>query len=122
MASEVFEFLWRVSGVNYRWLDTRATNAGRDKVARPWLTNAVPLGSPYGGWEYDPLRTTTGLFRTFAQTDPGSEGIQAFANEYGLLGVAESILVPMPKPKVGQTLGWGESLAEWERHIYRMRR
>jgi hypothetical protein len=36
---------------------------------------------------YDPLREETGLFRTFADTEPTPEGCLAFANRYGCLQV-----------------------------------
>src|SRR5262245_16983262 len=119
MATDVFEFRWRVSEGGYQWLNRRAAG---DKVVQPWLTDAVPLGTMYDYEEYYPLQKATGLFRTFAETAATQEGIQSFAHEYGLLGESSKLIEVPPRKPGGGNVGHGEAFSTWEHHIATMRR
>jgi Helix-turn-helix domain len=74
------DFIWRVATHGHVW---RASAP----LARP--TTIERFLGPYHEWdvrEYEPLREHTGLFQTFAYTEPTEEAILAFADEYGPLG------------------------------------
>jgi hypothetical protein len=73
--------------------------------------------------QYLPLAAFPGLFRVFADTEPGRDGIKAFADRFGPLGrdIAKQIpLYDQPNAK-GVPVGTGEPLAAWSDEILIMR-
>jgi hypothetical protein len=66
---------------------------------------------------YHPLREETGLFRTFARTDPSPDGILDFANRFGELGWPEYV-------SAGVVSGSDPAgdLRAWQHHVAEMRR
>lgn len=124
-AAPAFQFRQLVHEGGYRWIETRPafSQGGEGKPGR-YLTSGTPLGVAYNAVGYSPLHPSmAALFRTFADLEPTEEAIQAFANEYGLLGdpVTTWIVLPM-EGAASQTIGWGESLRGWTREIHAMRR
>jgi hypothetical protein len=93
-------FIWQVNSDGYFWTG--------DQDERELL----PLPDDRAAREYVPMEEHTGLFRTFAFTEPTEPAILAFANRYGLLGV-------------GTMEGWkivpNERLSIWESQILAMR-
>lgn len=129
MAGEIFDFEWFVHNKGYEWLEAaRPTAAGvlpgraaGDSAADiiPWV---VAAGEPSSlnladRRKYFPLRDHSCLFRVFAETQVDPEGITAFANDYGLLGMrldaGQGPAMPM--------IGTAEPVAAWESEIVAIR-
>jgi hypothetical protein len=90
-------------------------NPNRPRAPEPLLTLRTDEVAPYR-----PLEAETGLFLTFASTDPTPEGVLQFAHRYGRLGKGvEMAFYPgwEDKPGVLQTGESCEPLSEWYRHI-----
>jgi len=126
----VFEFTWDVYEGGYRWVETvqaRALTqptplkpaidheaAGAEVRPQLFLTDGLPLtAGSFRARHYQPLHLHSSLFRTFAETVPTREGILAFADEYGPLGVGVPIELPPPGTSGIQTFGTGEPLSVW---------
>jgi hypothetical protein len=113
MPSSVYEFQWPVptSGDGYAWVECR-TDRG-DTV--------LGLG-PRADAEfttYRPLQRGMALHRELAATEPTAEGVAAFANRYGPLGLGPGDTVRL---KSGLKNTWGgairgELLQGWQREI-----
>ncbi len=106
MAGETYdfrEFRWLVHASGYQWVES-----GRLLVPEP------SDGSPPR--EYFPLRGYTGLFRTFANVEPDQCGIEAFASEYGFLGLYERLLDRLARKWLR-----AESIDIWQTQIRMMR-
>lgn len=114
MTNELTQFMWDVPECGFqvaevqRWLGQKA-----DDPPQLFLTRAT-TGDTYSAYRYAPLLAHTGLFKTFAATEPAPDGILTFANKYGWLG-AESLLIDAPAQR-------GERLSVWTTEISRMRR
>jgi hypothetical protein len=123
MADEMTDFLWRVSTSGYKWSDLEAAplmNADALEGKIRVLTDGVPLGVQYAFSRYTPLLEFSGLFRTFAlDTEPTEDGILAFANKYGTLGLQASVLIPSLDGR--SNVGAGETLASWTGELLDMR-
>lgn len=73
-----------------------------------------------GAFVFNPMQQYTGLFRTLAGTPPTTEGILAFAKQYGMLGVEPSWLY-LPTGVPGQVHPRScESLTAWQKAIYHL--
>lgn len=92
-----FQFSWHVLEVGY-WIEEG--ESGR-LLLRPKSYR------PQAARQYPPLNEETGLFKTFANTDPTPKGILGFANRYGTL----EHLTP----------GFGEPLDQWVDQIRKVR-
>jgi hypothetical protein len=86
------KFVWSVAVSGYLWKERQLDE---NTVVEPDI-------GPVKGWpvrRYEPLKDHTGLFYTFAETEPTEEGIISFANRYGLLGLSielrNSITMPL---------------------------
>jgi hypothetical protein len=111
---------WQVSTDGHEWVE----NARGEW----WLTDGLPHHVPQHK-TYAPLQDHTGLFRTFADTVPTPDGIRAFANRYGLLGLRQSHhrvggSAPWHEPGGASQedwVTWGESQEDWVKAILTMR-
>lgn len=114
MRNELTQFVWDVPECGYqvlqvrRWLGQKA-----NEPPQLFLTRAT-TSDTYSAYRYPPLLAHTGLFKTFAATNPTGENIVAFANKYGWLG-AESFFIDAPAQR-------GERLSVWVAEIRRMSR
>src|SRR5262245_51298715 len=106
------DFLWPVAVSGYKWdefPDGANLRCGLEPI-RKW-----PLR------QYAPLEEFTGLFRTFAETEPTKEGVLAFANQFGPLGAGP--LVEGMKDEVWASQGVVHDLLEdWQEEIPLMRK
>jgi len=123
-----FDFWWDVA--EYKFIKTKEVGTGKEGV---FLTTGLPLG-PCGAARrrYCPLEDYTGLFRTFAETEPTEVGILGFANNYGLLmrdnsnmhlglsGESEATRIELPSNSKEPAIGEGEPLDLWQSEIYSM--
>ncbi len=128
MVDELVEFVWDVAEAGYRWIEAcpAEPDSGQQTVRPGWFltVNRAGLREKPMAQRYAPLRRYTGLFRTFADIQLTCEGVQAFANTYGLLGsdrVSRMIVLPEGTPTPG-VVSTGESLRAWEREWRSMRR
>ncbi len=109
MAAETYdfrEFHWLVHASGYQWV--ASAQLGQLLVAKP------SDGSPPR--EYFPLRRYTGLFRTFANVEPDQRGVEAFAAEYGFLGLYERL-----PDRLARKWLRAESIDTWQTLIRMMR-
>jgi hypothetical protein len=118
---EIVQFWAEVAANGYEW--TRAS-----LWQAPWLRTEAPAeegvflteraGGRAEGKQYDPLRDRkyAGLFRQFADVPPTREGVQAFANQYGLLGCGPLLLLAPGRVRQGETLD------TWQAEITAMHR
>lgn len=111
---EVFqEFVWHVPQHGFCSVHTKAVDDAEDD----YLVECKPLGSRF---IYHPLHNT-GLFRTFADTPPTTQGILMFANRFGFLNHAEEqrlIEIPCEGRMV---IARAEPLSFWRWEIWAMR-
>jgi len=117
------QFPWQVAEGGYSWVDSRP-GFEPHQPRQPFLTDGRPVGT--GGLRvmpYLPLAAFPGLFRVFADTEPGREGIKAFADRFGPLGpdIARQIPLHDQANTKGIPLGTGEPLAAWNDEILTMR-
>jgi hypothetical protein len=109
------QFAQEVALAGYRWkdLDTSSvqTRSGR------WLTPRDPDGHA----RVDrPLAEHSGLCRILAATEPSEAGVQAFADQFGLLGTGAEML-QVKQTATGAVVGIGEPLSAWQHQIGRLR-
>jgi hypothetical protein len=127
---EIFDFEWFVHAEGYNWLeadfslDTAGvqdrSQGGSESGRMPWITVAGESTSLnlLARRKYFPLRDYSCLFRIFAETVPEAEGILAFANTYGLLGIE----LDEHPGKVVPYMGTAEPAGEWETEIRAMQK
>lgn len=126
MPAELFQFSWGVAEGGYSWLEADPLfpiggNAPTD-VPAVWLTDGQPAGvAGFRVQRYRPLTADPALFRVFAETEPTREGIQAFANRYGLLGGNTMEAIRLPRHPGDDTAGYGVPLWAWLEEIRAMR-
>jgi len=120
------DFTWFVCLEGHRWIETTAFELGRRarQPSQPFLSDGLPARALRDFRSYRPLVDHTGLFRTFAETPPTAEGIQSFADRFGLLGgdVTERIRLPRQRGQKSTSLGLGERSDLWTNAILEMRR
>jgi hypothetical protein len=124
---EVFTFYWDVLKEGFRWVE--ANELPPKDLQQPiqpqrtrWLTDLVPIGGSYLKWRYKPLEKFPALFRTFADVPATEEGILAFANEYGSLGIGHGIILDVHGPDNELLIGGGEPLKTWVEQVHAMQR
>lgn len=106
---DIFVFRWQVATGGYQWIQTQAAPGMEGaRAAGLFLTAITP---PVTARLYVPLPQYPALFRTFIETPPTPEGIQAFANQYGLLG--EPVITSIQLPNTPRIVG-GELLGRWQ--------
>jgi hypothetical protein len=94
MANEVFDFHWRVPETGHEWTQTILPTSKPE--SRPKWVLTDKLGPTYRVRMYPPLKTHSGLYRTFADLNPRDrDGILKFANAYGMLGIWERVDRPV---------------------------
>ncbi|MBL8796597.1 MAG: hypothetical protein JNM56_22035 [Planctomycetia bacterium] len=122
MDSTWFSFTGEVPADGYRWLLGRPINQGPRSKPTAYLTRVTTYTDSFLSRRYDAQQVPRSLFRTFADLPTNEDGIRAFANEYGGLGVFEAF---QPKASdvtvVGEPLQ-GEPIARWCEQIVTMRR
>ena len=117
------QLLWHVAQGGYHWVESHAWNEPAD-AKRLFLTDGRPTGAAgIGVRQYQPLAASSGLFRTFAETEPTLEGIKSFADRYGPLGADLLVRIPLYDRPGGEgfLLGLGEALRDWTNEILVMR-
>jgi hypothetical protein len=117
------QLLWHVAQGGYRWIESHAWNEPAE-AKHLFLTDGRPTGAAgLGVRQYQPLTASSGLFRTFAETEPTLEGIKSFADRYGLLGPDLLVRIPLYDHAGGKgvPLGLGEALRDWTNEILVMR-
>ncbi len=123
----MLEFHWFVDPRGYRWEDVEILSPPKTAPTKtvpkpPYLTAGpmIQLQLPY-----QPLRGLTGVFRTFAETEPTKAGIGVFANKYGLLGGDITLTLSFPEPTLKSPTriepGHGEPFSTWAFEILYMR-
>jgi hypothetical protein len=133
--NDVFDFRWSVPQNGFRWIKSRLyetegderpgriTHMSRATVEPEWvLTDDVAIGVPYMRWQYAPLKSDTGLFRTFASLLTDQASILGFANRYGMLGIGKFSDVSVEHQKQEVMRSVVEPLRAWEGEILAMRR
>ena len=116
MANELISFEWEVYEGGYRTISGERQKGGRVEDA---LIEDLSLVKPAEYRCYSPLTEHTGLFRTFATTALTSQGIKAFADAYGLLGIALHYRV-FDEPPFDRG-GDAEPLEDWRSAIVTMK-
>jgi hypothetical protein len=121
MESMLGEFTWEVSIAGYGV--TTATDPTSGKTTS-WIVRK-DRDKPGGSRRYHPLRDHTGLFRTFADTDPKPAGLLSFANRFGRLSrtiiSGLSITKPPLRPLTFGDVIDGEAVDDWRREIARFK-
>ena len=105
------EFRWPVLSSAYEWINATIRRDGEDVSVRllteyPGRDAARTMVEPFG---------TDGLFRIFAELDPIEDAIEAFADEFGLLGHPV-----MMGAKAGGNEIVGEPIDRWASQVKRM--
>ena len=123
--------LWRYPG-GYRWISPRRAFL---KTPVSPAERVLTTGLPAAAFELEAYKPPPNLFLVLAETPINPDGIQHFANQYGLLGLGDGgggVLLAFD-PSAEQDLaraesrtltgapGNGELLSAWERHIQEMR-
>lgn len=148
MRRELFEFTWDVHKSGYHWETTRAVGQPKPPpplkapgqqlteeqrrtreldalVAKPqqFLTTGLSVNARgFAVARYSPLADYTGLFRSFAETPITPEGIQQFANRYGLLGGRHTVEIELRKKgQRNKDIGLGETFDSWQEQIFFIR-
>ncbi len=87
MAADLFELTWMVDGAGYVWEKPRG-GAVNIKDRRHYSLALCVVDPSTFVRRYKPMRESTGMFRSFADIVPGTDGqgIIVFANEFGPLG------------------------------------
>src|SRR5262245_25878844 len=78
------QFMWKVATKGYHWVDEVHAPLGPGLSVNHRGRILTPVEWRFRS--YRPLRDFSGLFRTFAATQPAEADIRGFANEYGHLG------------------------------------
>jgi hypothetical protein len=119
---------WRVQAGAYRWGEAISPEPlARSKSSRNIFAGmGDPSTEPVR--TYFPLRDYTGLFRTFAETEPTERGVLAFVEHFGMLLAAST--TPAMKTSRGSSSGkavvdvlafHAEPFEFWRREIRTMR-
>jgi hypothetical protein len=112
------DFRWPVPKAGFRWEDGEWLPQDAEGVSDSLLVDAPDRERAQR--PYAPL-AVSGLFREFADLQPSKEGILAFANKYGALGVS-TFFTTGSGPQEAQMLGrLGETQARWAAEIARMK-
>ena len=108
----MLELMWRVPSHGFRWVEAHSTaHLETDAAPDRYLTPQFPVH-----WrEYDLRHNTPALFYEFSEVAPTDDGVQAFANEYGALGIGGEIML------LDGTRTRGERLQEWKAEIILIR-
>ena len=128
MSGEIFDFEWHVHEAGYDVLDTsfivdssapgsRGSGGKGGRVSWIALSGGASSSNLLARRKYYPLRDHTCLFRIFAETSIDPEGIVAFANRYGLLGVEADA----PASRERSFMDTAEPYGSWELEIRAMR-
>lgn len=121
MESALTEFSWPVPEGGHQWIE--AASASDDYWGKEeFLVEKAEPRSRKGIRLHYPLRDHPALFKTFAYTDPNTEGILRFADRYGVLGGPCSM--PL-KAESGDKRAFqhriGELFKGWYNAIYEMK-
>jgi hypothetical protein len=109
----MFPFVWfRPSATYFRWVPGPNTQVSRG----PWLVDARIIACAVSLPRYEPMREFPTLFYTFAALPLTAEGVLAFANTYGCLGIAEKL-----PTEIDEGPAEGESLWDWDQEIRELR-
>ena len=120
MAEDLFGFAWYVHKEGYAWIRTREVLNGEKERRGIYLAEDSTRSGKDERERYQPLRDHSGLFRTFAETEPTKEGILGFANRHGQLGGKGVVNIVLPRVGRSEPIGSGEPLAMWRREIMAM--
>jgi hypothetical protein len=115
--------VWHVTLGGHEWVETHLWNEPHENRRR-FLTNGRPMGGAgIQVRQYQPLVMFSGLFLTFAETQPTPDGIKGFADKFGLLGGDfERRIVLYGQGNSGRGLvGIGEASGDWEMEVLAMR-
>src|SRR5262245_50770275 len=108
-----FDFLWPAPRKRpaYRWVERPLWDS--DPLQPGWVLSPLP-GAKFR--TYKPLEEETGLFLTFAATEPTPEGCLSCASKYGPLGVlaAYPVLSLDESEQAHQALYPSHLAREWE--------
>jgi hypothetical protein len=116
-------FVWHVTLGGHQWVETHLWNEPHENCRR-FLTNGRPMGGAgIQVRQYQPLLMFSGLFLTFAETQPTPDRIQGFADQFGLLGgdFAKQIVLYGQGSEDRGLVGIGEASGDWEMEILAMR-
>jgi hypothetical protein len=100
---------------------------GYHVAVRPWqalgVAHPVPTEVVYPDYtlawrRYQPMEGKQVLYRTFVDTDPTAEGVQDFANQYGLLGLWGNVWPEDTEPSMPVH---GEPIAQWLAYLADLR-
>lgn len=116
----MIEFYWQVPQDGFEWQVTRRFE-GREGSTLEEMEEGEYLVQRGIHQERRTIKNyhafkKTGLFQTFAATEPDMEGILGFANLYGFLGMRVTVLQRIGEPRPGypsSTLQPGELLQTW---------
>ncbi len=155
-ATDIFECIQEVNPQGYKWFTAdkevgkpessimaghyevsqvkNPSNSAYLKDKREWIiSDAIPIGYPIMVERYNPLKHQKALFIKFANTNPEPDEILEFANQYGLLGLGESvgivtnstlpgsIMVGQKGEDLQRPLGQGELISTWQNEIMAMK-
>lgn len=109
---KAFDFEWTVPEFGFEW-----SSPDRKEVAKRTGRVLIPKPADRARY-YLPLQDEPGLFKTFAELEPDEEGVLAFANKYGLLGIA----APLPVSISGVVELSAETMSSWLDQVEAMRR
>jgi hypothetical protein len=114
-----FQFSWEVSEGGYQCEQGYALD---DPKPEPelMLVEHAPDGVSRRVRQHRTLREETALFLEFAKVDLTCEGVVAFANRYGTLGLP--VTIGSPRTNKQQGINVGEALAAWYTEISAVRR
>ena len=127
----VARFPWEVDKAGYEWVEVESVEveAGRWVTAvasdsieiRLFLLPVIAPG-PHEVEVHYPLQESLALYRILADTPATTEGILGFARKYGPLGGNVARIIQAPRRGLAKPyVGYGESLASWEREIRAIR-
>src|SRR4051812_36350029 len=111
--TEIVQFGAEVSSSGYEWgraalwnIEEKPTHVGIFLAERGRGRGERKRYEPLQNKEY------SGLFREFAKVSLTKEGMQTFANQYGLLGCGPLIRLDSGQVRQGETFGlWEEEIA-----------
>ena len=109
-------FEWRVCGSGYRWTEGTPTKSADGEFHQLRVLAANRADGAVRFRRYHPLSACTGLFRVLAQTAKTEEGVQSFADQFGLLG-DQGISLRVRRSDQTASVMIGEPLDSWTREI-----
>jgi hypothetical protein len=115
MVDNLNQFTWFVAATGYHWQKLCFFRSDR-KEPQVCLCDNIPVGVSADHLLYNPMRIP-GLFLQFAELDQTEDGIEHFANEFGLLTKGETVVL-----QPASTVGNGETFDFWVTEISLMRR